>query len=72
MRCAGQVIVGPMGDRIDINVLAVKTIMDLEGVGNQAEVMEQVQTLAGLVFREQALAAEARREADKRDRTGRR
>lgn len=51
-----------MGDRIDINILAVKCLMDLEGVTEQAETLEKVQALAAVVFREQASEAERKRE----------
>lgn len=63
-----------MGGAVDISIPAVKIVMDLKRIPgrDQDEILEQVQALAGRVIREQALAAEARREADKRDRTGRR
>lgn len=66
MRCAGQLVVGPMGAPLDINVLAVKCIMDLEGTANQGEVMEQVQHLAGIVLHEQARERERRAEEKQR------
>lgn len=74
LQCSGQLILSPMGGALDISIPAVKIVMDLKGIPDQDqdEILEQVQTLAGRVIREQALAAEARREADKRDRTGRR
>ncbi|MGD9643918.1 MAG: hypothetical protein AB7V08_14415 [Elusimicrobiales bacterium] len=68
MRCAGQLIVGPMGAPLDINVLAVKCIMDLEGTANQAEVMQQVQHIAGIVLHEQAKERERRAEDKQRER----
>ncbi len=72
LRCARQLIVGPMGGAIDINLQAVELVMHREGIpeGDRNEVMEQVHTLAGIVIREQAAEAEARREAE-RDKRGR-
>jgi len=67
LRCSGQCIVSPMGDRIALNFLAVKCFMDLEGVQihDQAETLEKVQFLSDLIFREQAKEAERQREAAK-------
>ncbi|HML56579.1 MAG TPA: DUF1799 domain-containing protein [Solidesulfovibrio magneticus] len=69
-RCAGQLIVAPMGGAVDINILAVACVMDRKGIPleDQDELLEQVQQLAGVVLRERAAEAEARREADSRDR----
>lgn len=59
-----------MGGAIDINILAVKCVMDLKRVPieDQDELMEQVQQLAGVVLRERAAEAERKREADNADR----
>ena len=59
-----------MGGAIDINILAVACVMDRKGIPleDQDELLEQVQQLAGVVLRERAAEAEARREADSRDR----
>ena len=65
-RCAGQVIVGPMGDRIDINVLAVRCVMELMRVRDEDACLEQVQFLAGVVFNLQAREAQRKREMEKR------
>lgn len=72
LRCARQLIVGPMGGAIDINLQAVELVMHREGIpeSDRNEVMEQVHTLAGIVIREQAAEAEAKREAE-RDKQGR-
>ena len=69
-RCAGQLIVGPMGEPIDINVLAVACVMDRQGIplAEQDELLEQVQRLSGVVLREKAAEAERKRETDGRDR----
>lgn len=48
---------------MDINVVAVKTIMDLEGVEDQAECMRKVQMLSNIVLSEQAKKREADKEA---------
>ena len=53
------------GGAVDINVIAVKTIMDLEGVEDQAECMKKVQLLAALVLTEQAKRNKAERDAKK-------
>lgn len=53
------------GGAVDINVIAVKTIMDLEGVEDQAECMLKVQTLAGIVLAEQAKRDRETRESRK-------
>jgi len=50
------------GGAVDINVIAVKTIMDLEGVEDQAECMWKVQLLAATVLGEQAKRHQAERE----------
>ena len=42
MMCRGQVITGGMGGVIDLNFVAVKTVMDLYRVKNQQEVLEKV------------------------------
>jgi DNA mismatch repair protein MutH len=59
-----------MGGAIDINILAVACVMDRKGIPleDQDELLEQVQQLAGVVLRERAAEAEARREADNTDR----
>lgn len=51
------------GGAVDINVVAVKTIMDLEGIEDQAECMSKVQTLAAIVLSEQAKRNRAERES---------
>ena len=40
--CRNQVITEGMGERVDINLQTVKTVMDLYGVKNQRECMEKV------------------------------
>ena len=55
-----------MGEKIDVNVLAVKCIMDLMRVRDQDACMEKVQYLVGVVFREQAREAKRKRDAKKR------
>lgn len=57
-----------MGEKIDVNVLAVKCIMDLMRLRDrdQDECMEKVQYLAGVVFREQAREVKRKRDGKKR------
>ncbi|EHJ49492.1 hypothetical protein DFW101_3496 [Solidesulfovibrio carbinoliphilus subsp. oakridgensis] len=62
-RCRGQLILG-FGGAVDINVVAVKTIMDLEEVEDQRECMAKVQTLAAIVLSEQARKREAEKETE--------
>jgi len=40
--CSGQLIMAPMGGPIDINILAVKTAMDLYEIEDQKECLEKV------------------------------
>lgn len=40
--CRNQVITEGMGERVDINLQTVKTVMDLYGIRNQRECMEKV------------------------------
>lgn len=56
-----------MGGALDINVLAVKTMMDLDGLDNetQRETMAQVQAIARVVIGEQRRAKQASSEAGK-------
>uniref|UniRef100_I2Q2N2 Uncharacterized protein n=1 Tax=Desulfovibrio sp. U5L TaxID=596152 RepID=I2Q2N2_9BACT len=61
-RCSKQVIVGQEGEPIDINVLAVKCVMDLMGVRDQDECLEKVQLLAGIIIDEQTGERERKRE----------
>lgn len=65
-RCAGQLIFSGMGDPVDINVLAVRCIMELEELPHQAETMEKVQLLARTVLGEQARERERRREREEK------
>ena len=54
-RCSGQLIIGGMsGIPLDINVEAVKTIMELEEVQNQRLCMQKVQFLARVILDENA------------------
>jgi len=43
--CRGQIIVTGMGDVIDINILAVKAVMDLYDIDNQKACLEKVMRL---------------------------
>lgn len=45
MMCRGQLITAGMGDIIDINLLAIKTAMDIEGIQNQKNCLRKVQKL---------------------------
>lgn len=47
-----QLIVGGMGGVIDINIMAVKTVMDLYEIENQCECMEKVLQMAHIFIRE--------------------
>jgi hypothetical protein len=40
--CSGQLIIAPMGGAIDINILAVKAVMDLYGIKEQTDCLERV------------------------------
>ena len=40
--CSGQLILAPMGGPIGINILAVKTAMDLYDIEDQKDCMERV------------------------------
>lgn len=62
-RCSGQLIVGPAGDPIDINIVAVERFMGVVGVVDQADCLEKVQFLAGIIFSEQAKERQRKREA---------
>lgn len=52
--CSGQVIIAPMGGAIDINILAVKTAMDLYQIEDQKECLEKVL----FIFREMKKGSE--------------
>lgn len=67
LRTCNQLIVAPMGGALDINILAVKAMMDLDGLDNetQRETMAQVQALARVVIGEQRRAKQASSEAGK-------
>lgn len=65
LRCADQLIVGPMGDKIGLNFMAVRSFMDMEGIPDQAETWERVQLLYGEIFRAQREDAERKREAER-------
>lgn len=69
-RCSGQLIYAPMGGAVDINILAVKCVMDLKRITerDQDEILEQVQALAGVIIYERAKDAERRREDKERNR----
>lgn len=43
--CRGQIITAGMGDIIDINILAVKAVMDIEGIQNQKVCLQKVLTM---------------------------
>jgi len=43
---SNQMIVSGMGDPIDINIVAIKTVMDLYGVDNQPECFKKVVMIA--------------------------
>lgn len=45
MMCRGQIITAGMGDIIDINLLAVKAVMDIEGIKNQRDCLKKVHML---------------------------
>lgn len=57
-RCSGQLILGFAG-AVDVNILAVKCLMDLEGLEDQAATLEKVQVLARIVLDEQHKRAKA-------------
>jgi hypothetical protein len=61
-RCSGQLIMD-MGGPVDINILAVKLMMEMESVEDQRECLHRVQILASNVIGEQRkeAAAEAKR-----------
>ena len=42
MMTRGQLLMSGMGDVIDINITAVKTVMDLYGIKDQQQVFEKV------------------------------
>ena len=66
-RCADQLIVGPMGGAVGINILAVKCVMDLMRIPGreQDDLMLQVQELAGLIIGERARERERQEEKNK-------
>lgn len=64
LRTCNQLITS-MGGVLDINVLAVTTIMDLEGIADRRECMAKVQRIARTVISEQRRDHEAKREADR-------
>lgn len=48
-RCQGQLIMS-MDGPVDINVLAVLAVMKLEGVEDERDCLDKVQTIAGTVI----------------------
>lgn len=66
LRTCNQLIMAPMGGALDINAMAVKTMMDLDNMPREAqrETMAQVQTLARIVIGEQRRAKQAQGGSD--------